>query len=139
MGILQQFAGSIQHSWSKKKGGCPACDGRRRDVIASRGLNRGRRHEWLAGGLCLPLSVAKSSNFSPSLFCRPTGVRKAAGHAQNVLANISKERRSYVGTLVLSGACESCGSVGVSRRCVCEEFRHDVDGRASHRRAAAYS
>ena len=35
----------------------------------------------------------ETSNISPSLFCRSTGVRKAAGHAQNVLANILKERR----------------------------------------------
>ena len=93
MAILQQFAGALQDSWSKKKGGYPACDGRRRYVTEFRGLNRGRRHEWLAGGLCRQLSAATLSKDSPPCSCRSTGVRKAAGHAQNVLANILKERR----------------------------------------------
>ena len=116
MAILQQFAGSIQHSWSKKKGGYPACEGRRRDRTVSRGLNRGRRHEWLAGGLCRQLSVTRHSRICPPCSCRSTGVRKAAGHAQNVLANILKERRRRSR---LERWCESCGSVRVSRAIQC--------------------
>ena len=60
-----------------KEGRYPACEGRRREITKCRGLNGGRRHAWLTGGLCKQLLVPTLGiTFVPIIIVVPTVCEK---------------------------------------------------------------